>query len=544
MVADNQIGTDGSGTVALPNGTWGVIIDQAPGNLVGGTTAATRNVISGNDQGGIAIYGGLAVGDVVEGNYIGGGETGSQAFGNSYSGVFVGSGAGFSNGPPGSASYATIGGTAAGAGNVISANGNFGVWISGAGATGNVVQGNMIGTDTSGTYAIGNGADGVRIDSGAEGNTIGGSTAAAANVISGNWDNGVSIKGDYTESNVVEGNLIGTDVTGTFALANVGAGVFIGYGASYNTIGGVASGAGNLISGNTGDGVQLHGPGEEGNVVAGNLIGIDTTGELALGNNGYGVEIDGPTSATLQSGTGSGFSSGHNLIGRTGSSAAGSNVISGNILGGIYVARGTLDIVAGNFIGTDVTGTQAVANGGDGVELGVTASGITIGGVTTTPGTGLGNVISGNTGDGVDIAGGGYDVVLGNVIGTNAAGTAALANGSDGVLVSNAANDTIGGTASGSGNLISGNTSDGVELSGAFANFDLIAGNLIGTDVTGTVAIANAVGVELDEGAFGDQIGAHERRQRDLGKRRGRDPVQRQVSERQHGPGQPDRNGV
>ncbi len=506
VVADNQIGTDGSGTVALPNGTWGVLIDQAPDNLVGGTTAATRNVVSGNDQGGIAIYGGLAVGDVVEGNYIGVDETGSQALGNSYSGVFVGSGAGFSDSPPGSASYATIGGTALGAGNVISANGNWGVWITGAGATGNVVEGNKIGTDASGTSAIANGADGVRIDSGAASNTIGGSTAVAANVISGNSGDGVSIKGDYTESNVVEGNTIGADVTGTVALANGAAGVFIGYGASYNTIGGTASGAGNLISGNTGDGVQLHGPGEEGNIVAGNLIGIDTTGELALGNNGYGVEIDGATSATLNSGTGSAFSSGHNLIGRTGSSAAGSNVISGNILGGIYVAGGTLDIVAGNFIGTDVTGTQAVANGGDGVKIGA-ASGITIGGVAATPGTGLGNVISGNQGTGVDITGGSDDVVLGNLIGTNAAGTSAIANGNDGVLLSDAGNMTVGGTASGSGNVISGNANVGVELAGFGATFDLIAGNLIGTDVTGTVAIANAVGVELDSGAIGDQIG-------------------------------------
>ena len=58
-------------------------------------------------------------------------------------------------------------------------------------------------------------------------------------------------------------------------------------------------------------------------------------------------------------------------------------------------------------IGTDVTGTAAIANGNDGVEIDTGATGNTIGGLTSTPGTGAGNVISGNTSDGVEITGSG-----------------------------------------------------------------------------------------------------------------------------------------
>ena len=92
--------------------------------------------------------------------------TGTVALGNAYSGVDVGSGSRFSDDPPGSASNVTIGGTAAGAGNVISANGNSGIWITGAGTTGVVVQHNFIGTEVTGAKALGNAYSGVAIDGG------------------------------------------------------------------------------------------------------------------------------------------------------------------------------------------------------------------------------------------------------------------------------------------------------------------------------------------------------------------------------------------
>ena len=130
----------------------------------------------------------------------------------------------------------TIGGTAAGAGNVISGshnpsgsfNSNYGsgIWLA-SGATGNVVQGNLIGTDGTAFYALANSSDGIRLDAGASGNLIGGLEPAARNVISGNLAYGVHL---VTQSgqpgptgNLIQGNFIGTDGTGTPALGNASA---------------------------------------------------------------------------------------------------------------------------------------------------------------------------------------------------------------------------------------------------------------------------------------------------------------------------------
>ena len=133
---------------------------------------------------------------------------GPMALGNAYSGVYVGSGSLFSDNPPGSASNVTIGGTAAGAGNVISANGQNGIWITGAGTTGVVVEHNFIGTDVTGTKALGNAYSGVEISGGAANNTIGGTTADAGNVISANRANGIRITGTgHHAGNVVAGQL-------------------------------------------------------------------------------------------------------------------------------------------------------------------------------------------------------------------------------------------------------------------------------------------------------------------------------------------------
>ena len=151
LIEGNKIGTDITGTVALGNAYWGVVLQEAADNTVGGPTAGAGNLISGNDEGGVAIRGVQSVGDVVQGNLIGTDVTGTKALGNAYSGVYVGDW-GVSGD---AASSATIGGTAAGAGNVISANGNWGVWISGKGTTGVVVQGNMIGTDVTGDRRVG-----------------------------------------------------------------------------------------------------------------------------------------------------------------------------------------------------------------------------------------------------------------------------------------------------------------------------------------------------------------------------------------------------
>ena len=182
-------------------------------------------------------------------------------------------------GPRHRAQINTIGGTTAAARNVIAASTGNGVIIGGTGTNGattshNLVEGNYIGTDMTGTAALGEGIAGVNIESGATNNTIGGTTAAARNVISGN-SFGVYIGGIGASDNLVEGNYIGTDVTGTHALGNGSSGVSIVGGASGNTIGGTTAAARNVISGNVGNGVVIDGSGTTGNLVEGNYIGTD-----------------------------------------------------------------------------------------------------------------------------------------------------------------------------------------------------------------------------------------------------------------------------
>src|SRR5262249_11397738 len=141
--------------------------------------------------------------------------------------------------------------------------------------TGNVIQGNFIGTDVTGNYSLGN-TFGVNLFLSSSHTTV------RDNMISGNLSGGLEI---FSSDNVVQGNRIGTDATGTFARANGGNGVTITNGAN-NLIGGATPGAGNLISGNTGDGIGAAasaGMGT-GNVIQGNIIGADITGALPLGN--------------------------------------------------------------------------------------------------------------------------------------------------------------------------------------------------------------------------------------------------------------------
>ena len=237
----------------------GIAIQGSPSNVIGGTKAPERNVISGNGAG-IVIVGAPSMGNVVTGNYIGTDAAGTSAMGNLEGGVEIIS-----------ASDNIIGGTTPAERNVISGNGGNGVAISGSGATGNMVEGNYIGTDAAGTADLGNAFAGVFVGS-APNNTIGGNTAAERNVISGNGLHGIRISGSSAMGNKVYANYIGTDASGTGALANSGSGVLIDGGASGNTIGGTAPGEGNTIAFNTQDGVRVSGATTINNAVRGNSI--------------------------------------------------------------------------------------------------------------------------------------------------------------------------------------------------------------------------------------------------------------------------------
>ena len=181
-IQGNYIGTNAAGDAALANEV-GINIDNAPNNLIGGTTEAARNVISGNQWDGVDIWGSSASGNDIQGNYIGTNVSGTGALGNAWDGVWIDAGA-HGN---------TIGGTSTGARNIISGNLDDGIQISG-GSSGNTVLGNYIGTDATGSVALGNDGPGVYIAGNAFGNTVGGTAAGAENVISANGWEGINIE--------------------------------------------------------------------------------------------------------------------------------------------------------------------------------------------------------------------------------------------------------------------------------------------------------------------------------------------------------------
>ena len=312
-------------------------------------------------------------GNIVAGNYIGLNPAGTAAMPNAYSGVGIFSGA----------TGNLVGGTAPGAGNVISGNRNQGVLIYLAGTNGNLVEGNWIGLNAAGSAAMPNAYAGVEISTGAQNNIVGGLAAGAGNVISGNANEGVSIDGAGASNNLVEGNLIGLNPAGTAAFPNQFAGVEIFSGAPRIRSGAAQPGAGNVISGNASQGVALNGTGTNGNIIAGNLIGLNAAGTAAVANAFSGVEIfTGPQS---------------NIIGAT---SGGRNYISGNTDYGITLDQtGTnLNLIEGNTIGLMPNGAAA-GNAQGGIIIFGGAQSNTIGG--TTPGAA--NTISGNSGRGVDI---------------------------------------------------------------------------------------------------------------------------------------------
>jgi hypothetical protein len=492
-IQGNFIGTDVTGTTGLANGFDGVRVTASSSNYIGTdgdgvADAAERNLISGNGfpgqdptfgSNGILLQTN-SIQNVIAGNLIGTNKAGTAALFNRFAGVLVVGGSGNRVGTNGD------GVADAAERNVITGTVS-GVKLQSS-TQSNVVAGNYIGVDVTGTAALGGGSDGLvniqssnsnRIGTNADGladtderNIIAGAGAGGANVIIRNST------GTTASNNIVAGNYIGTDATGTSALGG-GLGIVISGGATNNTIGGSSAAARNVISGNTGHGVNLTGSGTTDNVVTGNFIGTNAAGTAALGNLGDGVLIDGGAHGNTVGGT----------------SAAARNVISGNNpagnfnFGGIVItgATSSANVVQGNYIGLNKDGIAPVPN------LGL--AGVFISGAANTIVGGVGaaarNVISGNSTLGIIISGAATGtVVQGNYVGTDATGSMAVSNGSDGIRLTGGAHDnTVGGPA-GTGNVVVGN-GFGIQL-GVGANpvtNNTIQGNLIGLDATGLVPL-------------------------------------------------------
>jgi hypothetical protein len=481
IVQNNLIGLNATGTAILHNKGSGVHIINAPGTLIGGPGAATRNIISGAAVGsgffnahGIHIEGSSASGSAIRGNYIGTNAAGTADLGNNGGGIYI-------DGAPNT----IIGGLVLdqiNERNVIAGNNNFSqIYIIGSTATGTQIKGNYVGLNATGDARIETGGTiGIRIET--SNNQIGGTGLSDGNVISGNVF-GIQFIGVGASSNIVQGNRIGTDKTGTADLGNE-TGIDIFHGLN-NLIGGISPEARNLISGNNSAGINITGGSPNfagGNLVRGNYIGTNAAGTaiIGTGTGGTGIILSTVKDVTI-GGTAPGAG---NLISGNGNSfGSGGIIIGGN--------PGTGIVVQGNLIGTNAAGTAALGNAGSGILITASAGNVTIGGATAA----ARNVIVANDQYGIHLNGTGGNVVRGNLIGTDVTGTANWRNSLSGILVGSG-NNVIGGPGAGEGNIIA--------FSGVNSNFSgvQVACCNTGNAIRGN-SIFSSTGLGIDIGGLG-----------------------------------------
>lgn len=269
-----------------------------------------------------------------------------------------------------------------------------------------------------------------------------------------------------SSNNLIEGNRIGTDVTGMTAPGNDNPGVVLyssGQPVQNNVI------RGNVISGNGSYGLYVYGSLASGNVIEGNHIGTNAYGTASLGNLGPGVGIwDAP----------------NNQIG--GPTATQRNFIAGNSQSGVQIegSLATGNVVQGNYIGTNALGDKPLGNGAAGIELS-DAPGNLIGGPAAKQlsrwCTGACNLVSANGGVGILLTGTGTtgNIIQGNSVGTDKFGRLDLGNGSDGIRIDSAGDNTIGGPEVGDGNRIAFNAAHGVSVRASTSTGNALLSNAI-----------------------------------------------------------------
>ncbi|NNJ08922.1 hypothetical protein EKD04_001120 [Chloroflexales bacterium ZM16-3] len=399
-------------TLALEKNDWyGIQVlsdtSQTPteGNIIGGPTSDLANIIGGNGKAGIYISGSSTLTTTIQTNFIGIYRDTDPDFGNLQDGIRIENGA----------SGTVIGGATSNP-LVISDNGGYGIYIRTSSSTTPPVNTTIngvtyIGTTRSGIVARGNGAGGVRIELAARNSNISGANNNLR--ISGNNGPGVWITGANVIGSQVSGALIGVNVgAGASAVANTGGGVLVDSGAQHTTI------TGSTISGNTDFGVRLSATKTV--TLTGNFIGLDTARTGTVPNTGPGIDVQDGSSSTL--------------IG----SADSKNYLAGNGGAAIQVAGAS---TTGTTVSNNIIG---LANNGSGVY----------------------NVIAGNTGDGVLVQGGARTTTVNNnLIGSNT-GAGVKVEGSDTMTVTLSANN-IGWVQDGNNSLERPNTVGGIVINQA-----------------------------------------------------------------------------
>lgn len=356
VVAGNFIGTNAAGTVGVRN-LISVKIASGANNLIGGSQPADRNILGGsNTQNQPAAGAGLQIlttqpGTRVLGNYIGTNAAGTAALGNGRGIDLVGS----------PSADITIGGQTdtpgTGAGNVISGNSSNGGINSDGIYIGNrpgdlKIQGNLIGLDATGTTAVSNGVTGINFQDTVPGTSlllVGGTQPGARNVIFNNKITGIL---SNAIGLIVQGNFIGTDITGTVrpplaaGSADHGDGITVGGGSVL--IGGNSAPARNVIS-CIGRGLRLA---SGSTTLQGNYIGTTVDGSTPLGNQPAGVRVENDAVA---------------IIG--GTAPGQGNLIAHSFTGGIEVRNNARATILGNSIFDNGTQDLSTFQGHPGIDL-------------------------------------------------------------------------------------------------------------------------------------------------------------------------------
>ena len=292
-------------------------------------------------------------------------------------------------------------------------------------------------------------------------------------------DEGIEIDGStgFGDNNIIEDNWVGLDSAG-FGAGNDDNGILISEDADNNTV------RSNIVGANAGDGILIRNN-SDGNWVWGNTVGMSTTGTALRANAGNGVSIIGTSTG--------------NIIGTNSdgtNDTAERNLISGNWQAGVRI-EADANTVAGNYIGTDVTGTLDRGNSGDGIFANGAAN-LTI----------SDSVISGNTVNGISFNNVTNSIIDGNYIGTDSTGTVDLGNALKGIQLQDSSGNLIGGSTAADRNIISGNDNDGIILWGSGSTLNVIQGNYIGVDVTGDSGLGNSAdGINISGGANNNTIG-------------------------------------
>lgn len=369
-----------------------------------------------------------------------------------------------------------------------------GAGIAISGGSGNLVQNNLIGTDRSGLKALGNSVNGVFILPStlvdgtvvpSESNQIGGLEPGEGNIISGQTIYGIIL--NSAVGTLIEGNLIGTDVTGTAALGNKNAGVALVAQFGPTILNRITE---NVISGN-GQGIVLgslfFNSGTTLNFIEDNLIGTDITGTQSLGNDQNGVWV-------LDN---------ENFIG-----FLGHNVISANGENGILISSSaTGNFVLGNLIGTDISGVVALGNGQNGIQLGLAggknSANANIIGSHLLPTQG--NVISGNFQNGIRIQSfSSKNIIQANLIGVGLGGIIPVPNIGDGIQIDSSFSNLVGGNSITAGNVIAYNRT-GVMVGSSAKDKESINNAIL----TNSIFANLTLGIDIHKNNAPDKLESH-----------------------------------